>query len=164
MPKHQNTSTKKQFLNSSVAKLSLQLILLVVAYSSNFLLPHAKANPIDEVGEQLIIKGAALINMGYRLTHEPIINYLSNRSSTVHHLNLYAGKSYVIIGSCDGDCGDIDLRLIDFNGRIIDYDMEVDDDPMVRAYVYTTGRFRTEVIMSRCSVSPCMYSLGVFGK
>jgi hypothetical protein len=136
--------------------LTLQGVLVVAPASAN---QYAK-----QVGDQLLVQGAFLVNMGYRLSHDLVISSLPRYASTSHYLDLDAGASYAIIGNCDGDCRDIDLRLIDPEGRIVDYDMEVDDLPMVSAKVYQTGRFRVEVIMSNCSASPCVYGLGVFGK
>jgi hypothetical protein len=44
---------------------------------------------------------------------------------------LYGGFSYLILGACDGDCGDVDIRLYDENGTEIDSDTSNDAVPFV---------------------------------
>jgi hypothetical protein len=89
--------------------------------------------------------GANAINNGTSQT----INYTSND-----------GQDVVLVGVCDGDCSDIDLRVRS-GGRVIGEDVLADDVPVVQ--VQPGGRpLSIEVIMAACSVDPCYYGVAVF--
>jgi hypothetical protein len=75
---------------------------------------------------------------------------------------LNGGNSYLVLGACDGDCQDIDIRLYDENGNEIDSDTSDDDIPALEGVVETTARFSIQVEMYACNVEPCYFGLGVF--
>jgi len=79
-------------------------------------------------------------------------------------LNLHAGTTYALIGVCDQDCTDIDLRLYDSDGDEVDSDLKTDDKPIVQIAPRVTGEYRVKVTMASCSTSPCFYGVGVYGK
>lgn len=77
----------------------------------------------------------------------------------VHNITLRSGVEYTFVGACDRDCSDLDLQLFDENGNLIDEDLLADDVPVVTVVPDWTGRFHVKVIMARCSISPCGYTV-----
>jgi hypothetical protein len=100
---------------------------------------------------------------GMRPTHEPYIGSLREGATTNHQLRLNAGTSYRLIGVCDNDCSDFDLRLYDPQGREVDSDLLTDDTPVVDVTVSRTGTYTVRAIMTTCSSEPCRYGIGTYG-
>ena len=117
-----------------------------------------------QVKDQVKRAGRVLEDRGFELTHDPYTGSLSNHESESLTLNLRSGNDYAILGVCDEDCTDIDLRLFDEDGDEIDSDVETDDNPVVQVSPRNSGKYRIKVIMATCSTSPCFYGVGVFGK
>jgi hypothetical protein len=120
---------------------------------------------IDTVRAQLVQAAIALnLDGDYELTHDPYGDTLSSRQNDSLLLNLDQGIDYAIVGVCDQDCRDIDLRLYDQNGNLIDSDTGYDDYPYIRVTPRWTGRFKLKVSMVSCSSNPCYYGIGTFGR
>jgi hypothetical protein len=117
-----------------------------------------------QVSGQLNRYSDLLSDKGYRLTQEIMNGSLGDDQSDSFSLELVEGRSYALLGVCDEDCSDLDLRLLDEDGNEIDADVEADDYPVVEVRPRRTARFRVRVIMTTCSTSPCFYGVGVFGK
>jgi hypothetical protein len=77
-------------------------------------------------------------------------------------IDFRAGRSYIVMAVCDGDCEDLDLELHDPAGDLVDSDFELDDVPMVATETTAAGRYSVVVSMASCSVNPCAYGLAVF--
>jgi len=101
---------------------------------------------------------------GYQLTHEIFTGSLADDASGTVTLQLEIGMKYYIVGACDTDCSDLDLVLYDGAGNQVDSDMLVDDFPIVEVTPSRSGTFTVQVQMAACSVAPCRYGLGAFGK
>lgn len=101
---------------------------------------------------------------GYELTHEIFTGSLADDASDTVTLELEIGMSYYIVGACDTDCSDLDLILYDGAGNQIDSDMLQDDFPIVDVTPSRSGTFTVFVSMASCSVEPCRFGLGAFGK
>ena len=117
-----------------------------------------------QVSDQLHRYGDALSDRGFELTHEMKTGSLGDDENEYFTLELDAGSSYALLGVCDEDCTDVDLRLFDADGNEVDSDLETDDYPVVEVTPRRTARYRVKVIMASCSTSPCFYGVGVFGK
>lgn len=132
--------------------------------------PTASGNSGD--GDQWAGQVAALLNRasemvtsrGMRRTHEPYIGSLRNGASEIKTVQLNAGTSYSMIGVCDNDCSDLDLRLYDPSGNEVDNDVLDDDTPIVSVTPRRTGRYTVRAIMTACSNQPCRYGIGIYGR
>jgi hypothetical protein len=69
----------------------------------------------------------------------------------------------VILGVCDNDCSDVDLRLYGPDGSTVIQDLATDDHPTLNFTAPSTGNYRLEVIMATCRQSPCYYGVQLFG-
>lgn len=113
---------------------------------------------------QLKTVGAFLEEEGFTATHKLYLGELYHGQADELRLNMDKGSEYALIGVCDEDCSDLDLRVSTLNGEIIDTDVEVDDYPVVKVWVTGTGEFRLEVGMADCSAEPCSYGIGVYAR
>lgn len=93
-----------------------------------------------------------------------IIGRLNNREDETWNIRLFGGNEYQITGVCDGDCKDVDLALLDSNGRELVSDTSADDVPVMTYRVRTTGMYSIKVTMYSCSQDPCYFGLGIFFK
>ncbi len=118
---------------------------------------------VDQIARQLA-RAVVILNGNYRMTHEPQIGTLSDRGKHMITLNLRSGINYGLIGVCDSDCADVDLKLYDENYGLIDTDTRSNDTPVVTVTPYWTGRFYLEVDMESCQANYCYYGVGIFGR
>jgi hypothetical protein len=122
----------------------------------------------DEWSQQVVrlLNQAASIatNQGMRRTHTPYIGSLRTGASTNHSVQLNGGTSYSLIGVCDNDCSDFDLRLFDSNGREVAADVLTDDTPVVSVTPRRGGTYTVRAIMTACSSQPCRYGIGIYGR
>ncbi|MCU0882018.1 MAG: hypothetical protein MUF14_05035 [Hyphomonadaceae bacterium] len=102
---------------------------------------------------------------GWTSLRQPRASSLSQGESESFTLQLNPGRDYVFVGVCDADCSDMDLQLQDSRGNELASDFAVDDTPVIR---FSTPRAvpnaRLTVSMAACSVPPCFYQVGSFGR
>jgi hypothetical protein len=79
-------------------------------------------------------------------------------------LTLQGGTRYVVVGVCDEDCGDLDLRLLDAVGKPVASDDRSDNHPVLSIVVAAGGPYQLKVAMVKCSTPPCYYALRVLEK
>jgi hypothetical protein len=118
----------------------------------------------NQVIAQLDRAQTTVARSGYRESHDAKIDYLNARETDTLRLSLDEGYTYKIIGACDTDCSDLDIRLYDENDNEIDKDIETDDVPIVEVTPQWTGTFRLKVKMHSCDSSDCAYGIGVYRK
>lgn len=118
----------------------------------------------NTVEKQVLIIGLLLADRGYELTHNLEFANLRNGAYDDYYFTLERWNDYQIFSVCDGDCGDIDLRIYDENNNLVASDTKVDDNPMVAVSPKWTGSFRLRVTMYNCRYSPCKFAIAVFGK
>jgi len=118
----------------------------------------------DQIRIQLL--GAALtLGFGnYDLAYDPYIDTLDRNRSEYLTVNLQGGTSYALVGVCDEDCQDLDLRLYDENGNLVSSDNSSDDIPVVSVTPSWSGQFQIKATMYECSTSYCYYGVGVFSR
>ena len=125
---------------------------------------HSQGNWQQVVSSQISRAAGFFGERGYERTHDIYNGSLADHESESMTLNLHAGTTYALIGVCDQDCTDIDLRLYDSDGDEVDSDLKTDDKPIVQVAPHVTGEYRVKVTMASCSTSPCFYGVGVYGK
>jgi hypothetical protein len=153
--------TVKNFASVAIGGLALASGAL---FASNQTAIAASNLFIEQVRQQLIRVAVESDLAGYSLTHEPMVDTLSNRYYDTVTLNLRSGMRYGLVGVCDSDCRDLDLRLYDGNGNLVDADTSPDDTPVVGITPRWSGQFYLRVSMANCRTNYCYYGVGVFGR
>ena len=80
--------------------------------------------------------------------------------STGSRFMFEASAASTIVGVCDNDCTDMDLKIYDASGNLVGEDVLVDDVPIVE--IPGAGRYTAEVLMPGCSTSICYYAAGMY--
>ena len=117
-----------------------------------------------QVTEQLDRAGRELVSKGFRMTHQVFTGALNADDTENVVFELDPNSTYVVLGVCDNDCKDLDLRLLNAAGKEIDSDVEPDDAPVVAVAPTRRERFTVKAMMAACGANPCRYGLGVFAK
>ena len=131
----------------------------VLAASDTF----AQQNPFEEqVRKQLESISADLKPKGFELTYQVFTSSLKDAASELVTFRLRRGTRYALVGVCDQDCGDLDLRLLDPGDREIGKDVEKDDVPVVEIMADKTGEYTLKVEMAECADDPCAYGVAVY--
>lgn len=131
-------------------------------------LPDDRSEPSDEGYKHQVISKLKLVSErlglgGYELV-DGSGDKLQDNSSKFTTLSLQQGVSYVIVGICDEDCGDMDLSLYDENNNLISTDEKRNSIPIVAVTPAWTGIFRLKVDMPNCSAPYCYFGIGLFKK
>lgn len=125
--------------------------------------PTQQAQVTDEVRQQL------LTGIGEQLTQlqgANAPNYSQVGSDTIipmqpgrdHRflVDLTAGTEYGFIGTCDGDCSNVDLELISMEtGGVVANDMLPDNYPIFPYTPTANGQYMVRLLMQACTTSPC---------
>jgi hypothetical protein len=101
---------------------------------------------------------------GYRFAgfaHEGALDYGGRESVAIR---LSAGTDVMLLGVCDVDCDDLDLAILDTEGRRVDVDTSTDDAPVVSITPKRTGLYTVGVQMAGCSAEPCRYAIQAFAR
>jgi hypothetical protein len=70
---------------------------------------------------------------------------------------------YTFIPVCDGDCAEVDLRVLDPAGRELVRASD-DDIPMATLMTGSSGMYRVRLVMSSCSQDPCAFAVGMYSR
>ena len=96
------------------------------------------------------------------LPRDIVVGVLPAGGAVAFELLLTGGSTYFITGVCDGDCSDLDLRVIDpDDGETVSEDIEDDDVPMLEFVAPRTGPFLLSVMMPDCSEDLCYFGYRV---
>ena len=90
-----------------------------------------------------------------------ITGVLNQGERSSHPLYLEAGYTYVLGGSCDADCTDMDLALLE-DGMTIVEDVELDALPVAMVVVVASRSYELVVSMPGCTVDPCGYRVQAY--
>ncbi len=135
---------------------------------SAFLLVPAPARAQDEWEQQVLEQIRMLDEVfsagGFVLDAETPRGALKSEASEAFSLTLQGGLEYLLVGTCDVDCTDIDLIMFDEAGNDIDSDYEDDDAPVLTVTPAQTQRYKVHVYMASCANEPCWYAVGVFAR
>lgn len=116
------------------------------------------------VRQQLDNAGRVATDRGYQMSHEIFMGRLDDDSNESLNIPLDGGTQYILVGTCDQDCSDVDLTIYDPDGNEVDSDLETDDKPVLQLTASNSGRYRVKVSMVACSANPCRYGVGVWAK
>jgi hypothetical protein len=115
-----------------------------------------------QVIRQLNVIEGYLAGEGYNRSHGVVTGSLRQYQSEEIRTQLYAGMSYGIVGVCDNDCSDLDLRVYSPSGTLLERDTQVSEVPVVLLTPRANGSYKTRVTMSACSAAPCRYGISTF--
>jgi len=142
--------------------MKLPLFLLAAAAATLAAAP-AQAQLDPTVKTQLDSAAVLMRNNGHTLKQAPAGGSLAAGAEDRVELRLAGGSSYIIVGSCDSDCSDLDMVLTDSQGAEVDSDLELDDVPMVVVEVPANTTYTLTVKMATCGTATCNYGYAVFG-
>lgn len=94
----------------------------------------------------------------------PFFGSLAEGAKETYTLRVQRGETYHILGVCDNDCSDLDIRLLNSSGEVIGEDQLEDDVPIVELVPTITGTVRIEVEMYKCSAEPCFFAVEAYQK
>lgn len=118
----------------------------------------------DQINKFLGFAEQKANELGFTKTHNHFLDRLNPGDTDSITLELDGGKQYMLIGVCDTDCKDLDMRLLDSDGTQVAVDTLDDDLPVLEFAPSRTGKYKIQVKMIQCSNSPCYYGVGAFGK
>ena len=101
---------------------------------------------------------------GFSVAAGPFTGALAAGGKERFTLPVEQGVSYKIVGICDNDCSDVDLRVFNLNGQNIGEDVLDDDVPIVELQPTGTGTVQLEANMITCSSEPCYHAIEVYWK
>ena len=114
------------------------------------------------VRSQVSEHGNFLSNRGYTMSGDVYDGNLKNNYYEDLTIKLQSGTSYALMGVCDQDCHDIDLRPYDPDGDEVTSDVRTDDWPIVSISPSYGGTYTLRVVMASCGKDPCYYGIGVY--
>lgn len=128
----------------------------------------AAAPPQDRWEQQVrtLLQRAATTTAesGFVSTHEPHVGSLREGETHEWKVTLNAGTEYRIVGVCDTDCSDVDLKLFNPAGTMVSEDVETDDVPVLSIIPPATREYTLRAIMVDCEASPCRFGAGIYGR
>ncbi len=101
---------------------------------------------------------------GYRKTHDFFTAKIRPEQSESYSVTLDGGRDYTIVSVCDSDCDNVDLRLLDIDGGLIETDIELNEFPQIATSPSNTMRYQVEVVIPGCRESRCTIGIGIFGR
>jgi hypothetical protein len=102
---------------------------------------------------------------GYgKVVSGPVYGRLAEKGTTSHQMDVVNGNDYALVGACDNDCSNLDMRIYDPAGTVLLEDVANDDTPVLTFTAHTGGRYRIEVMMAACSRNPCFYGIQLMAK
>lgn len=126
--------------------------------------PQGDQNPQQIIVAQLQQASANLAAQGYQQVGQPFSGGLQPNEAWNIPAQMQVGYEYQIVGVCDRDCTDLDMRLYDGNGGLIVEDTTTTSQPNVGVIPVTSGAFTIQVHMYACSVAPCYYAVALYAR
>jgi hypothetical protein len=117
-----------------------------------------------QLAAQLARAERAFTGQGYSRVAGPFSGSLPRGGSRRFNITLRAGGDYRVVGVCDNDCRDLDMRIFDQNANLIAENTDRDDMPIVTSQPRWTGPFAVEVTMYHCAAAPCYFAFNVYGR
>lgn len=119
-----------------------------------------------------LLRGASQEAAGRGFRTEPrvfdarqMVGMLPAGGAVVLEANLRAGVRYTVVGVCDGDCVDLDLRVHSPAGEtVLGEDVNTDDVPVVTFVAPADGPHPVTVVMSDCRAELCYFGVRVLAR
>ncbi len=92
-----------------------------------------------------------------------VIGRMASGASDSWSFTLPGSTSYKIVGVCDNDCEDLDIR-VSIGDDVIAEDVLDDDVPIVNFSAKGETRYSVRVTMATCKADPCFWGIAVFYK
>ncbi|MBC9031240.1 hypothetical protein IAG41_02450 [Sphingomonas sp. JC676] len=138
----------------------LQVGLGLAAFTA-VVVPTAASSAQDTIGQLFDKADEIYTEKGYTGTGWERRGELAQGKEQLIQVTLSGAASYQLIGVCDTDCKNLDIQLLDANGKEVDKDVEDDDFPIVGALA--SGPYTARVTMTACEGS-CAFGLKAFAK
>lgn len=122
------------------------------------------AYPGEDMTGRLALVGAELEGMGFSKVEEERRGSLITDQAITFPVTLQGGMEYRVVGVCDIDCFDLDLALIDPDGKDAASDFLNDALPLMAHIPDTTTDYQVEVMMVACDVHPCAFRVATYVK
>jgi hypothetical protein len=128
------------------------------------------AEPAEGGYEQVVTgeldaAGAAHLTAGFSPLGDDVIAPVRLQSEGHRQtIRLQSGRPYIFQGSCDQDCSNVDMELLDARGQSVVSDVALDDRPVLRYTPTRTGDYSVRVWLASCSVEPCYIGLRSYGR
>lgn len=121
------------------------------------------AVPVEGVGSERVAPSRDLeaATFGLRPHGDPILGSLLEGEERTHSIFLQEGVRYVVGGSCDPYCHDLDLAL-SWAGVLIVVDFEVRAVPGLDVIAPRSGTYDLTVSMPGCPDGPCAYRVQAY--
>lgn len=130
--------------------------------------PTASAQVPEPIARDLAAKlsrvEAPLAEQGYALAAGPLPGGIQQLHARQIPVTLRAGQDYQIVGVCDRNCGDLDVRLIDPRQALIAGDVRGNNTPSFNVRPAVTGQHIIEVGMIRCDAPRCWFAVNVYAR
>ena len=140
----------------------MRTLSLGLAVLAGMLVPSVAMSQDDIVGTLFGKATEIYKDKGYGPTGWEQRGELDEGAETRLTVKLSAGTSFSIVGVCDLDCGNLDIRLLDIGGNEVTKDIQDDDFPIVN--VTTAGTYTARVIMVKCKSNPCAFGAKAFAE
>lgn len=98
---------------------------------------------IDEMVGQSVASGRRL-----RATDQDVV---ATQEALTYRVTLYKGMTYVLLGCADGEAVDLDIRLYDEKGELVDADQSPDPNPFVAVQPPVTGEYALQVLVNKAT-------------
>jgi hypothetical protein len=112
------------------------------------------------------LAGAALLLsiVDAHWAYDPYIGKLEEDTSFDIRVPLHRGTRYMLIGVCDDDCRNLNMKMYDEDGEFVGQNSGRTTTPDLEIIPEQTQRFTVRMTMKRCDEDPCYYGLGVYSK
>jgi len=121
--------------------------------------PEAAAQASYQQQIRAALRTAAGRARGARPEGEPLMGVLNGKTTENRTVDLQAGVRYTIVGVCDENCTDIDLRIWGPNAVKLAEDVQPNNTPILEFTAPAAGRYRLAVEMVSCNANPCAWGV-----
>ncbi len=98
---------------------------------------------VDEMVGQSVAQGRRL-----RAADNDLVG---NQEALTYRVTLYKGMTYVLLGCADGEGVDLDIRLYDEKGELVDSDSSPDAKPFVAVEPPVTGEYALQLFVNKAT-------------